>query len=369
MEKTAKKRNWFLAFFDDKSKTNLKWWNRNYFYAGTILIVVINILIFAFVNKNPWDIVGYKPNEGSWTSVFYLTPTLSLFLSSLFHSNWQHVLLNMLCFFVAGIYLERKFGTFGLLGFVLFAAYISAIAIGANDLSVYSVGYSGVNYFIYSTIILDYFFSFQKHRRNKTNTVLGAIVVALIYLAMCFSGGTEKFSFAFWPYDLAHNMAHYTSFIAGGVLALFVEAVRFASLSHALKQAEIRKQNSVSGIVIIDTTEEKPKKRKRSKKDKKQKEQVKEEGQTKSEEKVALGKVEEKPEKTENAMVEEKVVQKEEKPQPPIQEKKVSAIPEELKTAPVKRTYKKKKKTTTNPNVLVIKPVVGKQTTKKDDKK
>ena len=368
MEKTAKKRNWFLAFFDDKSKTNLKWWNRNYFYAGTILIVVINILIFAFVNKNPWDIVGYKPNEGSWTSVFYLKPTLSLFLSSLFHSNWQHVLLNMLCFFVAGIYLERKFGTFGLLGFVLFAAYISAIAIGANDLSVYSVGYSGVNYFIYSTIILDYFFSFQKHRRNKTNTVLGAIVVALIYLAMCFSGGTEKFSFAFWPYDLAHNMAHYTSFIAGGVLALFVEAVRFASLSHALKQAEIRKQNSVSGIVIIDT-KEKPKKRKRSKKDKKQKEQVKEEGQTKSEEKVALGKVEEKPEKTENAMVEEKVVQKEEKPQPPIQEKKVSAIPEELKTAPVKRTYKKKKKTTTNPNVLVIKPVVGKQTTKKDDKK
>jgi len=217
-----------MKFVDDKSK-NLHWWNRNYLFLGTILIVAINILIFAFVNKNPWDIVGIKNNESYWSDIFYFKTTFSLFLSSFFHSNWQHVLLNMLCFFVAGIYLERKQGTFGIILYVLFSAYISAIAIGANSLSIYSVGFSGVNYFIYAIIIIDFLFSFQKHRRNKANIILGSFVVALIYLAMCFNGGTTEFSFSVLPYDLMHNMAHYTSFLAGIIIGLFTETIKLTS--------------------------------------------------------------------------------------------------------------------------------------------
>lgn len=219
--------NRFLAFFDDESKGNVTWWNRNYFYAGTILVVLINILIFAFVKEKPWDIVGVNNYGAHWGDVFYFDTTICGFLSCFFHSNWQHVLLNMLCFFIAGLYLERKKGTLGLILFVIFTAYITAVAIQGNDLSVYSVGFSGANYFIYATIITDYIFSFQKHKKNKINIVLGGIELALIYLAMCFKGGTTSVSFAVYPYDLMHNMAHYTSFLAGIIVSLFVEITRF----------------------------------------------------------------------------------------------------------------------------------------------
>jgi len=173
--------------------------------------------------------VGDSPAAWGGESIFHFNVTLSDFLSSFFHANWQHVLLNMLCFFVAGIYLERKLGTLGLLLFIPFAAYVSSIAWGANALSLYAVGFSGVNYFIYATIILDYIFSFQKYRRNKTNIVLGAIVVALIYLAMCFNGGTTTFSFSIVPYDLMHNSGHYTGFLAGIIIGMFTEIIKFTS--------------------------------------------------------------------------------------------------------------------------------------------
>lgn len=45
-----------------------------------------------------------RPEWGSF-SVNNLFQTL---VNSYTHSNWQHTLLNMLCFLFAGIYLERK---------------------------------------------------------------------------------------------------------------------------------------------------------------------------------------------------------------------------------------------------------------------
>ena len=42
-----------MKFIDDKSN-NLSWWNRNYFYVGTFIFVVINILIYA-ISADPWD--------------------------------------------------------------------------------------------------------------------------------------------------------------------------------------------------------------------------------------------------------------------------------------------------------------------------
>lgn len=229
--------NEFLSFFDDKSKGKVNWRNRNYFYAGTILVVIINIFIFACVAKEPWDIanVGDSPTAWGEENILHFNITLSDFLSSFFHVNWQHVLLNMFCFLVAGIYLERKQGTVGLFLFVLFASYVSSIAWGANALSMYGVGFSGVNYFIYATIILDYIFSFQTYRKNETNIVLGAIVVALIYIAMCFNGGTATFSFSIIPYDLIHNSAHYTGFLAGLIIGIFTEVIKFTSRESVLK--------------------------------------------------------------------------------------------------------------------------------------
>ena len=64
-----------MKFFDDKSK-NVKWWNRNYFYAGTIVVVLVNILLFAFLG-NDFESCIAPDNSGHWGNGFYFIPTLS----------------------------------------------------------------------------------------------------------------------------------------------------------------------------------------------------------------------------------------------------------------------------------------------------
>lgn len=59
--------------------------------------------------------------------------------------------------------------------------------------------------------------------RRHSHEVLGGIVIALIYFAMCFSGGTSTVSFAPYPYDLLHNLGHGTGFFTGTIVALLVQ--------------------------------------------------------------------------------------------------------------------------------------------------
>ena len=120
----------------------------------------------------------------------------------------------MLCFFIAGLYLERKTGSLGLLALVLSNAkqHGRVCAPAKGEIAYY--GDSGVNYALYAYIAIDYLFSFTKSRRNKTDLIFGGVVLALIYLAMCFSGGTATVSFKPYPYDLLHNLGHGTGFSA-----------------------------------------------------------------------------------------------------------------------------------------------------------
>ena len=210
-----------MKFFDDKSKKT-KWWNRNYFYFGTIIVVVTNILLFHFLGGNFQSCIKID-NNGHWGEGFYFLPTLRAFLNAFSHSNWQHVLLNMLCFAGAGFYAERKTGTLGLLGLVVIGAYFSGIAVTTNDLSIHYHGFSGVLYFFYAYVIVDYIFSFRTNRRNKTNIILGAIILCLMYLAMCFNDATSGIPFTWYPWDLLNNLGHGSSFVVGLVLALIIQ--------------------------------------------------------------------------------------------------------------------------------------------------
>lgn len=227
---------------DDKNK-RLKWWNRNWFFAATVAVIVVNLLIYFFAND--WQDKAFEVNSGwyghvnHWTDVFYFTPTWNSFFSSFSHANLQHVCLNMLCFLIAGAYIERKYGSISLFLTVIIAAYLSAVAINSNALSTNSHGFSGVNYFLYAYIIVDYIFYFIKNeKRNKVTTIFGAVVIALIYLASCFNGETEAFSFTWYPYDLSHNIGHYSSFLIGFVFTLVIKLV----------QLKTRWENSASDL-------------------------------------------------------------------------------------------------------------------------
>lgn len=186
----------------------------NYFFVVTIAIILINVIIFATCGRDTGDI-SVRPNWGRF-SVNNLMQTV---LNTFTHFNWQHTLLNMLCFLVAGMYLERKQGSFPFLLFMVLLIFFTGFASAANDISLSWKGFSGANYGLYGYIVIEYIFMlFQKRKRDLVNIVSGAAVLGLIYLAMCFNGGTSTIGFEWFPYDLLHNLGHASGFFAGIVL-------------------------------------------------------------------------------------------------------------------------------------------------------
>lgn len=207
--------------FIDSPKKRLTWYSRNYFYVTTVAVVLTNILLYALLGGD-WE-EAYGNASVSWENSFDFGRIWRCFLCNFSHANWQHALLNMLCFLVAGLYLERKTGSLGLLGLVLSLAVFQSCVCAAAKGSLRFHGFSGVNYALYAYVIIDYLFSLTKSRRNKTDLIFGGIVIALIYFAMCFSGGTSTVSFAPYPYDLLHNLGHGTGFFTGTIVALLVQ--------------------------------------------------------------------------------------------------------------------------------------------------
>ena len=207
-----------MKIIDDSTK-KLHWWNRNYFFAVTVAVVLVNVILYGALGDR-WE-EQFKPNA-SWGSTLNFSGLIRAFLNSFSHANWQHVLLNMLCFFICGLYLERKTGSLPFLGLVFVLTFFSALSMQG----IYWHGFSCANYALYGYIIVDYPFVFQKRTRTKFNMIAGAVMLALIYFAMCFNGGVSTVSFEWYPYDLMTNRGHYSGFAVGLIIGLLIEICR-----------------------------------------------------------------------------------------------------------------------------------------------
>ena len=93
--------------FIDSPKKRLAWYSRNYFYIATVAVVVTNIALYACLG-NSWT-SAFGNGSVDWTNSFDFEHILRCFLNNFSHANWQHVLLNMLCFLWRGcIWSERR---------------------------------------------------------------------------------------------------------------------------------------------------------------------------------------------------------------------------------------------------------------------
>lgn len=213
-----------MKYIDDETK-QIKWYNKNIFYVATLFIVISNILAYCFGGSN-WapEYVG-----STWADILNFNNLVACFLSAFEHSNLQHCLLNCLCFLIAGSYVERKIGTVNLLVLAFTLTFFCECVIDANHIGG-SHGFSGVNYGMYAYIIIDYIFAFINKKQTKANIIYGAVILALIYTACCFCGGTSAFEFALYPYDLLTNMGHYTSFLTGGIMTLLLQFVKWQAV-------------------------------------------------------------------------------------------------------------------------------------------
>ncbi|MCH5148474.1 MAG: rhomboid family intramembrane serine protease [Clostridiales bacterium] len=208
-----------MKFFDYSAK-NVNWRTRNYFFAGTLFLIILQIVLFAIFGAG-WSTKLFD------SSANYDSFSIQNFFNGIFgsfdHVNWQHILLNMLCFLFCGIYMERKQGTLIWIPFVLITCILSRMA---NMLVlqfnwIFSYGFSSCNYALYAVIILDIIFNFAKIIKLKFETIWSIIFLLLIYFAMCFNGGTSTVSFVIYPYDFIYNSWHWSGFLTG-ILIFFL---------------------------------------------------------------------------------------------------------------------------------------------------
>ena len=235
--------NTFCKFLNN-NRSDLKWWQRNWFFVATVTIALINIIIFAAL-RHPLVIEtdNFSPDGNRishWHDRLYFSSLLQVFFSAFSHFTWQHTLLNMLCFLVCGIYLERKLGSVKFFSLIICFAFFGNCAVAANNNSIFSHGFSGVNYAVYAYVLVDYLFCVvPKHRRNKPDTIYGGVMLGLIYFAMCFNGGTDHVGFSWYPYDAITNLGHYTSYFVGLIIATFLCTTKYlAERKSQLKDSE-----------------------------------------------------------------------------------------------------------------------------------
>ena len=197
------------------------WFENNYFWASTLGFVALNFVMFAIVGaSNRFNItIDYG---WTWDNTLNFNAMLVSFLNTFGHLDLSHILLNMVCFLIVGIYLERKIGSFKFALLILAFAFCTSMAITANNMSASWMGFSGVMYALYAYIIIDYFMlCFSKQKRNKLNLTLGGVLIVAIYIAMCFNSATRSFNF--YPVGLTNNLGHYSAMVAGIILTLVIK--------------------------------------------------------------------------------------------------------------------------------------------------
>ena len=208
--------------FVDEANKKVNFWNRNYFWSFTLFYVVLNIVLFAILRRNNllWGLA-----ENKWPVFNGIKEVLISIGNSFTHNDWGHVLRNMLAFSISAFYIERKIGTFNFAGVVLLLSLFSS-TLTSMYAGLFWCGSSVVYFAVWGYVLIDFLFSFRKSVYNKTNTIIGAIVVALKYIGSCLynpEGGGVAISYE--PVQLIYNAGHYFGFLVGIVVCLIIQIV------------------------------------------------------------------------------------------------------------------------------------------------
>lgn len=209
-----------MKFVDIENKKTSRL-NRNYFWAVTIIYVILNISIFAILGNNN---ILWQYEENKW-NVFNGMKDLFISIGNLYtHNDWGHVLRNMLAFSISGFYIERKMGSLNFLGLILLMSIISSPMVSMY-VGLRWAGSSVIYFGMWGYVIVDYLFSLGKNTKSKANLIIGGISIFCNYI-----GSTLKETIIgsnpLIPIHLIYNAGHYFGFIVGVLLALVISLTR-----------------------------------------------------------------------------------------------------------------------------------------------
>ena len=229
-----------------KSKNRL---TRNYFFVGTAIIILINILIFVIGGSNWSSFVSPNPYLSTVADPERIVRS---FLNVFSHASAGWLIFSILCLLVCGFFLERKVGSVRFVLLVLAIAFFSAAAVTANFLSAEWSGFSVAAFGLFGYIAAGDMFSTWRDRQkqdNKTINIIFDVTAGLII------GGIIIVSFFGGEY--IHNIGHYSALSAG---AVFWIAIRIFFLKRKEKRGgdgELKPSCAVENDKLTAETENK----------------------------------------------------------------------------------------------------------------
>ena len=209
-------------FFNPKQK-EINWFNRNYFYLATLLVIGAWCLIYFMFDDQLAGLVE--------KSKYF-----NLFVMAFRHGDLGHLIGNAVSFFVVSLFLERHFGSFKYLLLTIIAIPLSSISVFLFSESWAWIGASGVNYFLYAIFVTVVIFNFKPYLAQKWQPIFTIIIIVLICVLMCWAGETSALTSNISEFlkfgrftDLISNEAHWSSAIMGAAVGLFANIFAVAN--------------------------------------------------------------------------------------------------------------------------------------------
>lgn len=204
----------FEGNFLNPPHKKLNWFNRNYYFASTFIIIALLCVCFFLLKGQLDKIVA---SDIHW----------NILLKPLRHAKVGDLVGNIIFFFIISIFLERHFGTMKYFFMVILSFIPSSLAVFAFAGSWAGTGFDGVVFFLLAILLLTLIFNAKGYFGGKCRWIFPIIVLALVAIMCCWDGKSQ------WP-NISVGLGVFTHFLRnwqacafGGVVGLFAYLFTF----------------------------------------------------------------------------------------------------------------------------------------------
>lgn len=255
-----------MKFVDDYKK-ELKWYNRNYFFLGTILTVGLMFLIYYVIG----DMIE---------NVIETNRYLAYLFAPISAQNIQGLVISAVCILLASLFLEKYWGSIKYFVVVLISLPITSMMVNTiyglykldnPDYALVGLQLSYLAYTLFGFVIVAMIFNLKKYLFDGKHSVLNWILLVLIIAIMCvlfpaeyknnilvYMKGVKFGVFS----GLLSGVEYIASLVAGAILAVLCEIYRLTSGSGNSDSVEIndrhhknKKSKDDTGLTFADIME------------------------------------------------------------------------------------------------------------------
>lgn len=255
-----------MKFVDDYKK-ELKWYNRNYFFLGTMLTVGLMFLIYYVIG----DMIE---------NVIETNRYLAYLFAPISAQNIQGLVISAVFVFFTSLFLEKYWGSIKYFVVVLISLPITSMMVNTiyglykldnPDYALIGLQLSYLAYTLFGFVIVAMIFNLKKYLFDGKHSVLNWILLVLIIAIMCVLFPVEYknnvlvyikgVKFGVFS-GLLSGVEYIASLIAGAILVLLCEIYRLTSGSGNNDNVEIndrhhknKKSKDDTGLTFADIME------------------------------------------------------------------------------------------------------------------